>query len=273
MTWDLFSFTARRRPLFGCGAVAVLLAGAAVIPTAADAAVLSVSARTALVSTSASVSSGSGATNVATAVSSSSGSSSSSSASASSGGGTSTSSSTVVTSSGATSSESSAAASCTMPTLSEPFAGWGDTNEYAAVPGNAFDTFTGTGWTLSNGASIGTSTLSDGTTGSVLDLPAGATAVSPPMCVQYDYPDARMMIENPAGTDGVALLAAYAGSGTQVATGYSQSGEGSGWNPSQVLETHPGDLSGWQVVQFTLEGTVAGTTRIYNFYVDPRMSH
>lgn len=161
-----------------------------------------------------------------------------------------------------------------MPALSEPFASYGDTNAYALVPGNAFDNFAGSGWTLSGGASITTTTLADKTTGSVLNLPAGAKAVSQPMCVQYDFPTARMMVRDASGTQGLTLLASYAGSGIQVATSYSQSNQGTGWDPSPVLQTHPGNLSGWQLVVFTLEGSTAtGPTQIYNFYVDPRMSH
>jgi len=161
-----------------------------------------------------------------------------------------------------------------MPTLSRPFASYGDTNEYALAPGLALDSFTATGWTLSGGATVKTATLADATTGSVLDLPTGAAAVSPPMCVQYDYPTARMMIRELTGTQGVTLLASYAGTNTKVATSYTTSGLGTAWDPSPILQTHPGNQSGWQLVVFTLEGSSSGSdTQIYNFYVDPRMSN
>lgn len=159
-----------------------------------------------------------------------------------------------------------------MPALTEPFASFGDTNEYAIVPGLAFDSFTGTGWTLSGGASVGRTTLADGTTGSVLELPAGGKAVSPAMCVDYDFPDARMMVKDASANQSVTLLASYAGTNTQVSSSYSKSGTGTGWTASPVLQTDPGSSSGWQLVVFTIEGPSNSTpTQIYNFYVDPRM--
>jgi len=160
-----------------------------------------------------------------------------------------------------------------MPALSTPFAHYGDSNLYAAVPGNALDNFSATGWTLSGGASIKTATLADGTSGSVLDLPTGAQAVSPPMCVQYDYPNARMMVRALTGTQGITVLAAYLTSSTSVATSYTNSSLGSGWALSPVLQTHPGNQSGWQLVVFTLKAPSTSTdTQISNFYVDPRMA-
>ncbi len=159
-----------------------------------------------------------------------------------------------------------------MPALSEPFASLGDTNLYAAVPGNAFDSFAGTGWTLSGGANIKTAALADGTTSSVLDLPAGAEAVSPPMCVAYDYPTARIMARALTGTQSLTLLAGYLTSNTSVATSYSNSSLGSGWALSPILQTHPGNQTGWQLVVFTLKASsTSSDTQVYNFYVDPRM--
>ncbi|MGO9975448.1 MAG: hypothetical protein ACLP01_22140 [Solirubrobacteraceae bacterium] len=156
--------------------------------------------------------------------------------------------------------------------MSEPFASLGDTNLYAAVPGNAFDSFAGTGWTLSGGANIKTAALADGTTSSVLDLPAGAEAVSPPMCVAYDYPTARIMARALTGTQSLTLLAGYLTSNTSVATSYSNSSLGSGWALSPILQTHPGNQTGWQLVVFTLKASsTSSDTQVYNFYVDPRM--
>src|SRR5579862_2257724 len=63
----------------------------------------------------------------------------------------------------------SSTASCTDPALSQPFLAWGDDNWYALAPGEARDNFYGGGWTLTGGAHIVTTTLEDGTTGSVLD--------------------------------------------------------------------------------------------------------
>jgi hypothetical protein len=163
------------------------------------------------------------------------------------------------------------ASNCTMPTLSEPFAPFGDTAEYVPAPGEAYDSFAGTGWTLSGGASIKTTTLQDGTTGSVLDLPTGAIAVSPPMCVQSNYPNARAMIRDITSSQAVELYAQYAGS-TSANDAGRFSGSGNGWSASNPVKTNPGSQSGWQLVVFTLvRSDKVGEDQIYNFYVDPRM--
>ncbi len=100
---------------------------------------------------------------------------------------------------------------CTEPLLSEPFAAAGDANQYMLVPGQSPDNFDGTGWTLTGGAQIVTTTLADGTTSSVLDLPAGSAAISPNVCVQEDYPDARAMVRDVAGSGGLSFEVSYQG--------------------------------------------------------------
>jgi hypothetical protein len=240
MIKDLFNRTVRRAA--AGSAVALAVAGAAASPALA-------------------------ANQVALATAATASSSSASSTTSSS----STSSSSTTTTSSSSTTTATSAANCATPALSEPFASLGDTNEYAAAPGLAFDSFTGTGWTLSGGATISSTKLQDATTGPVLNLPSGAQAVSPAMCVQYDYPDARMLVRNPSGTDGVTLLAEYQGTNNQTSTSYALSGRGTGWTLSPVFETHPGNESGWQLVVFTIKGSVSGTTQVYNFFVDPRM--
>jgi hypothetical protein len=165
----------------------------------------------------------------------------------------------------------SSVANCTTPPLSTPFAPYGDTNLYALVPGQVFDGFGASGWTLTGGATIQTTTLADGTRGSVLDLPAGSTAVSPGMCVQSDYPTARVMVRDVAQDQPASLFATYPSSGDLVSAG-KLNGQ-STWSPSAVYKTHPGTQSGWQLVQFGfIAGARTGDTQIYNFFVDPRMT-
>ncbi len=167
--------------------------------------------------------------------------------------------------------DSTSTADCTMPALSEAFSGYGDTAQYALVPGQAFDSFTRAGWTLSAGATIQTATLADNTTGSVLDLPSGSEAISPPMCVQSDYPNARTMIRDVSGSQAVELGVQYAGTSSPVDAGRF-SGSGTGWSASNPVKTDPGSQTGWQLVVFTLQGSSkAGNEQVYNFYVDPRL--
>ena len=170
----------------------------------------------------------------------------------------------------AASSATASTANCTTPALSSPFAAYGDTNLYALVPGQVFDGLAGTGWTLSGGASIQTTTVADGSTGEVLDLPGGSSAVSPPMCVDNTYPTARMIVRTVSEGAPFSLFAEYAGSGNLVSAG-NVKGHGSGWQPSAVLQTDPGSQPGWQLVQFALIAGNTGENQVYNLYVDPRM--
>src|ERR1035438_7703870 len=55
---------------------------------------------------------------------------------------------------------------CTTPVFSQPFLSWQDTNSYTLVSGQSADNFSGAGWVLSGGASLVTTTLADGRTGS-----------------------------------------------------------------------------------------------------------
>ena len=158
-----------------------------------------------------------------------------------------------------------------MPALSQPFSALGDTNQYALVPGQAVDNFTGTGWTLSAGASITATKLADGTTGSVLNLPAGAKAVSPAMCVSGGYPAARMVARTlgTAASAGMMFYVSPAGSST-VSGGLPVLATPS-WAASAPVSVAPGSTAA-EMVQFTLvSGAKAATDQVYNLYVDPRM--
>jgi hypothetical protein len=161
---------------------------------------------------------------------------------------------------------------CGDPSVSQAFASFGDANWYTLAPGESPDSFDGTGWTLLNGASIQSASLYDGQTGSVLDLPSGAVAISPPMCVDSDYPTARTMALTTGGTQ-IAAGVFYAGaaSNSQLQMSGTVQGAGTQFRLSQPLQVHPGNQAGWQMVQFIFGSTGSGDGKLYNFYVDPRM--
>jgi hypothetical protein len=160
---------------------------------------------------------------------------------------------------------------CSPPALTQPFAPAGDSNWYTLTPGETPGSFSGAGWTLSGGASI---KAGQAGTGSVLDLPSGSQAVSPPMCVASDYPTARTMVRDVAGSQGVHIYVAYAGTKT---AGQAQDvgqvhGQQSAWTLSNPFNIHPGNLPGWQLMRFTLvpDGK-SSDFQVYNFYVDPHL--
>jgi hypothetical protein len=166
---------------------------------------------------------------------------------------------------------------CSAPSysFSQPFASAKDWNWYTLAPGQSVNSFNGAGWTLTGGAKIVTTTLADGTTGQVLDLPAGSTGVSPPMCVSDAYPTAKAVVRDLVGAPSVHLFVSYtnapsweqpAASGTLVGTAQ--------WGNSQALQLHPGNLYGWQEERFTLTGGSYGSNaQVYNFWVDPRCAY
>lgn len=162
---------------------------------------------------------------------------------------------------------------CSAPsyTFSQPFSPLKDTNWYTLAPGQSVDSFDGTGWTLTGGAKLVTTTLADGSTGTVLDLPAGATAVSPPMCVSSDYPDARVDFRQLSNGPGMKMSVAYTGgkSGGQNAGAVVG---GSTWGVSKAIQLHAGNLYGWQQAQYTFVGD-KGEAQLYDFYVDPHAFH
>jgi hypothetical protein len=165
---------------------------------------------------------------------------------------------------------------CATPTLSQPFTPFHDTNYYTLVPGESAQGFDGTGWQLSGGAQIITTTLADGSTGQVLDLPSGSKAVSPPMCVTSDFPTARTMVRDVKGSEGVFFYVAYQGTKTwenPKNTGQVH-GKQTSWSVSDPVNVQPSGQPGWQPVTFTLQaGGKTSDFQVYDFYVDPRLHH
>jgi hypothetical protein len=95
------------------------------------------------------------------------------------------------------------------------------------------------------------------------------------MCVSSDYPTARTVIRDVVGSQGVHVAVAYAGTHTasQPQTVGQVHGSQSDWTLSNSFNVHPGNLPGWQLVQFTLTADGQSSEfQVYNFYVDPRMS-
>src|SRR5579875_1844255 len=84
----------------------------------------------------------------------------------------------------------------TNPVFSQPFQPFGDSNMYTLAPGQSPDNFTGSGWTLSGGATLTSASLADGASGKTLQMTYGSEAVSPILCVQSNYPTARMEVRD-----------------------------------------------------------------------------
>jgi hypothetical protein len=157
---------------------------------------------------------------------------------------------------------------CSAPSLTQPFSSWGDYNWYTLVPGQVAGNFAGGGWTLGGGANVTAATVPGGKTATVLDLPSGAWAVSPSMCVDPTYTSARMMIRGVGGPSDVDARVSYG----DYWNWYRSMGQANGdnwWRPSGVLTMNPPG-SGWQMARFMFTaGNDGDESQIYNFYVDP----
>jgi hypothetical protein len=169
-----------------------------------------------------------------------------------------------------------AASWCSDPTLTQPFAAWGDQNYYTLVRGQDDSGVNGDHWQLSGGASIVTTQLPDGTTGGVVDLPSGSEATSPAECVNATYPDARLMVDDITGDEGIEVYASYRDAeswgspwGDPVDVGAINGGQGT-WALSDPIDLPPPDTSDWELVKFTfVAGGASSEFQICDFYLDP----
>ena len=165
-----------------------------------------------------------------------------------------------------------ASQSCASNALTEPFSALGDTNEYALIPGESADSFNGTGWTLSGGAKVLTTKLSDGTTGDVLQIPSGGAAVSPPMCVTSSYSSLRTMLRNVTGSASLNIAVAFTSNNRTATSTDSIALSGTAWNVSPVMAIGPLSGNAAQQAVFSMSvGGKASEEQVYDLYVDPRM--
>lgn len=161
---------------------------------------------------------------------------------------------------------------CASPLLTQPFLSAHDSNWYTLIPGQTPGNFDGTGWQLTGGARIITTTLADGSTASVLDLPSKSKAVSPTMCVTSSYPTARTMVRDVKGSEGVFFYVSYEGTSTWTNpknTGQVH-GQQTAWTLATPVNVQPSNALGWQPVRFTfVPGGNTSDFQLYDIYIDP----
>jgi len=118
-----------------------------------------------------------------------------------------------------------------------------------------------------------TTTLADGQKGTVLDLPKNAYAVSPSLCIDSMYPQARTMIKDVSAVNGVHVYVSYNSNGQWAAPIVNASVPGTGpvWSVSPPIVIQSSGLTSAVPAQFLLVGGSTGETEVYDFYVDPRM--
>jgi hypothetical protein len=163
---------------------------------------------------------------------------------------------------------------CTHQPLSQPLLPFGDANYYVMAPGGTFSS--AAAWYLTGGAKLVATTQPDGTTGNVLQLPNGAQASGPVMCITREYPMSRLFARAITGSTGDVYLNVQHWDGKRWSAPRDTGGfrgVKKSWTLSGELPISPHRRSGWQQVRFTLVAGGKGSTfQVDNFWVDPRAS-
>ena len=165
---------------------------------------------------------------------------------------------------------------CPATTLSHPFAAWGDSSSYELVPGASFEGSLA-GWSLSGGAARTTGSepyAATGTAGqSSLLLPAGASAQSPPVCVDASNPTFRFFVRNNSLLASVAVQVVYPTLLGPVALPLGAATLSPTWRPSLPMLTGSlaGALLNGGTTQLSLRFTaLLGSSQVDDVFVDPR---
>jgi hypothetical protein len=163
---------------------------------------------------------------------------------------------------------------CDNSTLSQPFAQYGDSNQYKLVSGGDFEGSL-SGWTLSGGARVVSGGNPNGSSGHSLYLPAGASVTTPFTCVNAAYPSFRLFARNESLLSTVVPQIVYKlpllGN---LSLPIGAAALSPNWNPTLPLLTASvvtGVLNGG-TAQVAMKFTaVLGPSEIDDIYVDPMM--
>lgn len=178
-------------------------------------------------------------------------------------------------------------AACADQAFDTYFTAFNDTAAYALIPNGDFERGTTEGWTLAGDAKL-VADNAGGVAPSVgghyaLQLGAGSSATTPPLCVSQGYPTARMFgntITNPStsgSTLQVEVLYRDATRGGQQAKKLGTAPDEYGWDATRKLSLAQGQLDimpgtdGNTYVQYRFTPLYRTTWRIDDVYVDPRL--
>ncbi|HET8565405.1 MAG TPA: hypothetical protein VFL77_02925 [Solirubrobacterales bacterium] len=176
-----------------------------------------------------------------------------------------------------------AAQACNYTGAEQVFRPWGDQHSYVLAPDGGFEAG-GQGWLLNGGAATVAGNESfnlDGAGDSrSLSLPAGSSAVSPPICMSIDTPIIRLVARNGGDSgSGLRVEAIYSLLGLVHTKAISTVYAGPSWAPSQQLSTvlSLSTLVGTLIpssiqVRITPVGS-GGNWQVDDLYVDPFARH
>jgi hypothetical protein len=176
-----------------------------------------------------------------------------------------------------------AAQACNYSGAEQVFKSWGDQHSYVLAPDGGFEAG-GQGWYLGGGAKTVAENeafdLNDAGDSRSLALPAGSTAVSPPICMSLDTPGFRLVARNSGDpSSGLRVEASYALLGLVRTKTVSTVYGNSSWAPSQQmstvlsLSTIVGTLIPSAIqIRITPLGS-GGNWQVDDLYIDPFARH
>jgi hypothetical protein len=171
------------------------------------------------------------------------------------------------------------AQACDYGGAAQVFKPWGDNHSYVLAPDGGFEAG-GAGWSLSGGASAVAGNesffLNGAGDGRSLSLPAGSSAVSPPICMSLDTPIFRLLARNTGNPSaGLRVEATYKLLGLVRTKTVSTVAAGTSWAPSQqmstvlTLSTVVGTLIPSAIqIRITPVGS-GGNWQVDDLYIDP----
>jgi len=167
---------------------------------------------------------------------------------------------------------------CPDEPLVQPFLPWGDLMQYVFAPDGGFENGAA-GWKLRGGADVERGNESfyvhDVDDRRVLDLPAGASAMSPVTCVGIERPTVRFFARRTSGWffPYLKVEVFYNGLDGELRTlALAPVTAGSSWQPTLPLPIVANllpNLSGDQAVVAFRFTAVGGSFRVDDVYVDP----
>ena len=180
----------------------------------------------------------------------------------------------VETQKGAGKAKGGGAAPCAERVFAKVFKPWHDKRLYTLAPGGDFETLA-EGWTL-EGATLAADSspfqLGEALGASSLELPAGANAVSPPICVERGFQSFRFVARSVSDERAVVKVQVLYAKGREKTTARLK--PAAEWNPTRKLSLAQGRFKvrkGRSAEVQLRFAVISGTARLDDVYVDPRM--
>jgi hypothetical protein len=174
-------------------------------------------------------------------------------------------------------------ATCLAPLIEQPFLSFDDERDYVLAPGGSVEDSSLAGWSLEGGAGVAAGNepfnlrgLSDNNS---LVLPAGASATSPTMCVDLNWPTLRFVASQTGEKDAeLKVEVLYPEAEEKHATWHGakkfKAKRRDGWRLTEDVKLSPdrgGKFAGGRPVALRFTNTSEqGSWQIDNVYVDPR---